>query len=90
MGAESLPVAGKELQRLRIPPDDVATLRYGFAWWSRTFYEKDEWYMSGNGSQFCFLFPKENMVMTKINSWQNEVQVNHQEFYPLVKKAVRR
>lgn len=70
--------------------DDVATLRYGFAWWSRTFYEKDEWYMSGNGSQFCFLFPKENMVMTKINSWQNEVQVNHQEFYPLVKKAVRR
>ena len=70
--------------------DDVATLRYSLAWWSRTFYARNEWYMSGNGSQFCFLFPAERIVLTKINNWRNPVQVNHQEFYPLVKAAAKR
>ncbi len=66
----------------------LATLRYGLAWWSRTFYNPDTWYMSGNGSQFCLIIPRYNIVMVKINDYRVRPWTNHPAYHALIMKSL--
>ncbi len=54
-------------------PDQRSGSKYGLTWRGKPGEGgKTLWYMSGNGGQFCVVIPEYNLVMTKINSYQQK------------------
>ena len=58
--------------------------------------DKGWWAMSGAGGQFCVLIPEHNMVLAKVNAWQNSSncsfrgreQVDFKDFVPFLSRVV--
>jgi CubicO group peptidase (beta-lactamase class C family) len=67
-------------------PRVMTMVGYGLGWW--TMKGSNVWSMSGNGRQFCMVFPKYNIVIAKVNDYRNETQVGGQVFGRLIMQAM--
>ena len=73
------------------PDQQLPNMTYGLTWRGRLNEQGETlWYMSGNGGQFCVVMPEYDLVMTKINHYQQRPYTEISSFEGLLRMIVKR